>query len=157
METEVWPNLSAACAQAGVPLLLVNARMNQRSHRLALRWSGLSRPAYAALRAVWAQSDTDAQRLREVGAPVQGAFQTHWHLVRMLSLDNAFDDAELLAFEQSIERVVGASVHVTPAKYLKMSATLEGGVLLPGDAFKKADGTVMAPTGMGRLRLSVAL
>ena len=72
METEVWPNLSAACAQAGVPLLLVNARMNARSHRLALRWSGLSRPAYAALRAVWAQSDTDAQRLREVGAPVQG-------------------------------------------------------------------------------------
>ena len=72
METEVWPNLSAACAQAGVPLLLVNARMNERSHRLALRWSGLSRPAYAALRAVWAQSDSDAQRLREVGAPVQG-------------------------------------------------------------------------------------
>ena len=72
METEVWPNLSAACAQAGVPLLLVNARMNTRSHRLALRWSGLARPAYAALRAAWAQSDTDAQRLREVGAPVQG-------------------------------------------------------------------------------------
>jgi 3-deoxy-D-manno-octulosonic-acid transferase len=72
METEVWPNLSAACAQAGVPLLLVNARMNERSHRMALRWSGLARPAYAALRAVWAQSDTDAKRLREVGAPVQG-------------------------------------------------------------------------------------
>ena len=72
METEVWPNLSAACAQADVPLLLVNARMNERSHRLALRWSALAMPAYAALRAVWAQSDTDAQRLREVGAPVQG-------------------------------------------------------------------------------------
>ncbi len=72
METEVWPNLSAACAQAGVPLLLVNARMNERSHRLALRWSALARPAYAALRSVWAQSDSDAQRLREVGAPVAG-------------------------------------------------------------------------------------
>ena len=72
METEVWPNLSAACAQAGVPLWLVNARMNERSHRLALRWSGLSRPAYAALRGAWAQSDADAQRLREVGAPVMG-------------------------------------------------------------------------------------
>ena len=72
METEVWPNLSAACAHAGVPLLLVNARMNERSHRLALRWSGLARPAYAALRGAWAQSDADAQRLREVGAPVLG-------------------------------------------------------------------------------------
>ena len=72
METEVWPNLTAACANAGVPLALVNARLNDRSHRLALRWSGLARPAYAALRAVWAQSDADAQRLREVGASVLG-------------------------------------------------------------------------------------
>ncbi len=72
METEVWPNVSAACAQAGVPLWLVNARMNERSHRLALRWSGLARPAYEALRGAWAQSDADAQRLREVGAPVLG-------------------------------------------------------------------------------------
>ncbi|WP_411281735.1 NAD-dependent DNA ligase LigA [Gemmatimonas sp.] len=54
----------------------------------------------------------DSPTLR-VGAPVQSAFQTHRHLVRMLSLDNAFDDGELLAFEQSIERVVGASVHTS--------------------------------------------
>ena len=54
----------------------------------------------------------DSPTLR-VGAPVQSAFQTHRHLVRMLSLDNAFDDAELLTFAQSIERVVGASVHTS--------------------------------------------
>jgi len=72
METEVWPQLCAACAQARVPLVLVNARMNERSHRLALRWSALSRPAYAALLAVWAQSEADAARLRDVGARVQG-------------------------------------------------------------------------------------
>lgn len=72
METEVWPNLSAACQQAGVPLFLVNARLNPRSQRLAKRWSALARPAYAALRGVWAQSEADAQALREVGAPVLG-------------------------------------------------------------------------------------
>ncbi len=52
----------------------------------------------------------DSPTLR-VGAPVQSAFHTRRHLTRMLSLDNAFDDAELLAFELSIERVVGAAVH----------------------------------------------
>ena len=52
----------------------------------------------------------DSPTLR-VGAPVQSAFQSRRHLVRMLSLDNAFDDAELLAFEQSVERVVGDAVH----------------------------------------------
>jgi DNA ligase (NAD+) len=52
----------------------------------------------------------DSPTLR-VGAPVQSAFQPHRHLVRMLSLDNAFDQAELDAFEQSIERVVGDAIH----------------------------------------------
>jgi DNA ligase (NAD+) len=52
----------------------------------------------------------DSPTLR-VGATVQVAFQPHRHLVRMLSLDNAFDQAELDAFEQSIERVVGQAVH----------------------------------------------
>lgn len=47
----------------------------------------------------------DSPTLR-VGAPVQSAFQTHRHLVRMMSLDNAFDDAELAAFEQSDRKSV---------------------------------------------------
>ena len=74
METEVWPNLVAACAQAGVPLVLANARMNARSLRRAMRIQSLSRPAYAGLSAVWAQSADDAQRLRQLGAKVQGVF-----------------------------------------------------------------------------------
>ena len=70
METEVWPNLVHHCAQAGVPLALVNARMSARSLRAALRWSGLMRPTYAALHAAWAQTEDDATRLRALGAPV---------------------------------------------------------------------------------------
>lgn len=54
----------------------------------------------------------DSPTLR-VGAPVQSSLATHRHLVRMLSLDNAFDQAELEAFEQSIERVVGGAVHTS--------------------------------------------
>ncbi len=71
METEVWPNLVLQCAAAGVPLALVNARMSDKSMRSALRWPGLMRPTYAALTAVWAQTDVDAQRLRALGAAVQ--------------------------------------------------------------------------------------
>jgi DNA ligase (NAD+) len=48
---------------------------------------------------------------RRVGAPVQSEFESHQHLSRMLSLDNAFDDAELQAFEHSIERIAGADIH----------------------------------------------
>jgi DNA ligase (NAD+) len=52
----------------------------------------------------------DSPTLR-VGAPVQSAFASHRHLVRMLSLDNAFDQGELEAFEQAIVRVVGDAIH----------------------------------------------
>src|SRR6188768_388641 len=52
--------------------------------------------------------DSPTQR---VGAPLQTGFASHHHLVRMLSLDNAMDDDELRAFENSIVRAVGADVH----------------------------------------------
>jgi len=74
LETEVWPNLAAGCAAAGVPLALVNARLSERSLRRALCLVGLARPAYRSLRAVWAQTEEDARRLRRLGAPVQGVF-----------------------------------------------------------------------------------
>jgi 3-deoxy-D-manno-octulosonic-acid transferase len=55
-----------------VPLVLVNARMSEKSLRQAQRLSWLSYPAYAGLTAVWAQTEADAQRLRALGARVQG-------------------------------------------------------------------------------------
>ncbi len=67
METEVWPNLVAGCQRAGVPLVLTNARLNAQSFAGAKRWSALSRPAYAALAAVLAQTTQDAERLRQLG------------------------------------------------------------------------------------------
>ena len=74
METEVWPNLVAACRQRGIPLVLANARLSAKSLRQAQRMAWLARPAYAALAAVWAQTEDDARRLRTLGAPVQGVF-----------------------------------------------------------------------------------
>lgn len=74
METEVWPNLAHACARAGVPLALANARLSDKSLQQALRLQRLSRPAYRALAAVWAQTAPDAERLATVGATVSGVF-----------------------------------------------------------------------------------
>ena len=72
METEVWPNLVAGCRAHGVPLVLANARLSEKSLASALRFAKLSRAAYGALSAVWAQTEADAARLRQLGAPVQG-------------------------------------------------------------------------------------
>jgi len=70
METEVWPNLVATCLEQRVPLCLVNARMSEKTRRQTARLALLARPAYRSLRAVWAQSQDDAQRLASVGALV---------------------------------------------------------------------------------------
>ncbi|MEP7302086.1 MAG: 3-deoxy-D-manno-octulosonic acid transferase [Caldimonas sp.] len=68
METEIWPNLLAEAQVRGVPMLLANARMSERSRRRGQRVDALLRPAFASLTAVFAQSRADAGRLREAGA-----------------------------------------------------------------------------------------
>jgi len=70
LETELWPNWVAQCRQANVPLVLVNARMSDKSMQQAQRLAWLSRPAYQGLTAVYAQTDADAQRLQSLGASV---------------------------------------------------------------------------------------
>lgn len=70
LETELWPNWVAQCNKAHVPLVLVNARMSEKSMRQAQRLSWLSRPAYQGLSAVLAQTQADAERLQTLGARV---------------------------------------------------------------------------------------
>jgi 3-deoxy-D-manno-octulosonic-acid transferase len=68
METELWPNLLAGCAKAGVPVVLANARMSEKSMQGYKRWQGLTGAAFQSLSAVCAQSADDAARLRSLGA-----------------------------------------------------------------------------------------
>jgi 3-deoxy-D-manno-octulosonic-acid transferase len=68
METEVWPNLMRGAAEAGVPVLLANARLGERSLRRGERFAVLLKPAFASLTRALAQTQADAQRLRLAGA-----------------------------------------------------------------------------------------
>jgi 3-deoxy-D-manno-octulosonic-acid transferase len=67
METEVWPNLVRGCVDRGIPLVLANARLSEKSLRQALRLGFWARPAYQALTAVWPQTEADAQRFARLG------------------------------------------------------------------------------------------
>jgi 3-deoxy-D-manno-octulosonic-acid transferase len=68
VETELWPNLLAACASFGVPVLLANARMSEKSARGYRQLARLTRPAIGSLALACAQSAEDAARLRALGA-----------------------------------------------------------------------------------------
>jgi 3-deoxy-D-manno-octulosonic-acid transferase len=67
VDTEIWPNLVHACAQASVPLCLVNARLSAHSLRRAQRLHWLSEPAYQSLAGVWPQDEDQAMRFRTLG------------------------------------------------------------------------------------------
>ncbi len=67
METEIWPNLLLATREAGVPMVLANARLSAKSMARGLRLRALLQPALAGLTRTLAQTDADALRLREAG------------------------------------------------------------------------------------------
>lgn len=68
METELWPNTLAACRRQGVPVMLVNARLSERSARGYARFEGLTRGMLGALRGIAAQTEADAERFARLGA-----------------------------------------------------------------------------------------
>ena len=102
LETEVWPLLVQGAQVHGVPLMLVNARMSDKSMLKAQRWPSLMQPAYAGLSAVCAQAQDDATRLKALGAKVQGIFGN-------LKFD-AKPDAVQLALGQSWRQQLTAPV-----------------------------------------------
>ena len=68
METELWPCLMREAQKAGVPIVMANARLSERSARQGQRWSALMHPAAQRLALVLAQTADDARRLRDAGA-----------------------------------------------------------------------------------------
>ncbi|CAA2099776.1 3-deoxy-D-manno-octulosonic acid transferase [Methylobacterium sp. Leaf93] len=68
-ESEIWPNTVIALHQRGIPLLLVNGRMSERSFK---GWARSPRTAEALLSRIaicLAQTKDDAERFERLGAP----------------------------------------------------------------------------------------
>lgn len=68
METEVWFNLIHACAERGVPLHLINARLSDKSYRGYARLGPVVAQGLNELKLIAAQNAADAQRFRALGA-----------------------------------------------------------------------------------------
>lgn len=66
-ETEFWPNLLNGCFRRGIPVIVVNARISDRSWPRYRRLGSLWRPLLSRLGCVLAQSETDAERLLALG------------------------------------------------------------------------------------------
>jgi 3-deoxy-D-manno-octulosonic-acid transferase len=67
-EQDLWPGAVAATSSRGIPLALVNARMNAASHARRRRWRGLYADLFARFALVTAQDDATARHLAALGA-----------------------------------------------------------------------------------------
>lgn len=68
METEIWFNLIHSCCIMQTPLLLLNARLSEKSAARYARYPNLTRLGLNELSAISAQSEVDAARMIELGA-----------------------------------------------------------------------------------------
>ena len=68
VELELWPNWLMHAMRTGVPVLLANGRISQKSFANYRRFKWLLRPAYEAI-SIWAmQDETYAERARELAS-----------------------------------------------------------------------------------------
>ncbi len=69
METEIWPNLFRICRQQDIPIVVANARLSERSMRgYRNPFGALAAEAVNCASRIAAQTETDADRMRQVGA-----------------------------------------------------------------------------------------
>lgn len=68
METELWFNLIAACDRRAIPMMLLNARLSEKSAKGYTKLGGLVRRGLQKLTLVAAQTAEDENRLQLLGA-----------------------------------------------------------------------------------------
>ena len=71
LEAEVWPNFLAAAKHRGIPIILVNGRVSDRSLRRSRRWRWLLSWAVSNITHCCMQTQVDAERIRELGARLE--------------------------------------------------------------------------------------
>jgi 3-deoxy-D-manno-octulosonic-acid transferase len=69
VESELWPVTIVKLAGAGIPQILVNARMSERSFRGWNRFGGVARSLFSRIGLCLARTEEDGERYRSLGVP----------------------------------------------------------------------------------------
>ncbi|MBZ5647873.1 MAG: 3-deoxy-D-manno-octulosonic acid transferase [Acidobacteriia bacterium] len=127
-ETEFWPNFLRLAKARGARLAVVNARISDRSYpryvRLRFAWKKLLRNVDVFL----TQSDLDAQRLAEIGAPED----------RVHVSGNLKFEAQESAAKPVVETLRQAFARAAVTEVLVCGSTVEGEEQLVLEAFRSA-------------------
>jgi len=151
METEIWPNLYHQASAGGIPVILANARLSERSVRGYKRYPALVSGALEQLHVALAQSEADGQRLLDCGMPPENlrvagnlkydiqlpdglreaatALRERWGAERPVIIaasTHEEDDAVVIAaFREVQERIPGALLILVPRHPERFGAVAE--------------------------------
>lgn len=76
METEIWPNFNREAARRGIPVILANGRISDRSYGRYLKFAWFFRHALEFCSALCMQTATDRERIVAIGAPAERVLTT---------------------------------------------------------------------------------
>jgi len=82
VETEIWPNFLRTAAEMGIPTMLANGRISDRSYGRYLKMNWFFRPVLANFTALCMQTAEDGRRISAIGADPDRV-----HVVRNLKYD----------------------------------------------------------------------
>lgn len=92
METEIWPTIIRQCQQRKIPLIIVNARLSEKSFRGYQRLGKFIATTLQQVTEIAAQSSADAERFIKLGARSEQV-----NNVGNIKFDIAPSDAQLIA------------------------------------------------------------
>ena len=93
METEIWPNLILTCKKKGIPLVLANARLSDRSAKGYAYFPKFTKTVLNSLHFIAAQGQQDQNNFRNLGVEI-----TDVHVIGNLKYEMTFPPS---LFEQS--------------------------------------------------------
>ena len=113
METELWPNLFHACRERGIPLMVANVRVSERSARRYSWFAGLTRATLNQPTVFGVQNRTDADRLVSLGADPARVHVTGSIKFELALPASLLESADVLRREWGADRPVwlAASTH----------------------------------------------
>ena len=76
VETEIWPNLYAKCYQKAIPVVMVNARLSDKSLQSYLKIKTLVAETLSKVSDIAVRSDIDKQRFLQLGASTKQITQS---------------------------------------------------------------------------------
>jgi 3-deoxy-D-manno-octulosonic-acid transferase len=103
IELEIWPNLVRIAKQSGIPVIIVNGRLSERSLGRYKLIKAVTKKIFGNITLALAQSEEYAERFRQVGVPAERVIVTGSVKYDTAQVADKVDGADVLAAQLGLK------------------------------------------------------